>query len=169
MGTAVAPRLRADDVEATLIQLDRDFATIYGPNMGHWSSGVRGEFIEMQRTRRTADREMHPLHPRRASAGRRRRHARQLAWRIHQVAPDAATVLLNPYWSDSHGPAERVYVVTARDANGNRIKLPRGGSRRIASLMQGAFPAANWDTVQTWNAERNLLSAWRKPVQEAAR
>ena len=160
MSTALAPR-HADDVEQALVQLDADFAAVYGPDMGAWSKGVRGELLEMQRARRTVDREAHPVHPRRASAGRRRRNGKRLPWRVHSIAPGAVTVLLNPYWSDTHGPSQRVYVVTARDANGNRIKLPRGGSRQLASLMQGAFPAADWNRVQTWHADGNRLTGWQ--------
>jgi len=160
MATVVESR-RPDEVEAALAALDRDFATIYGPDIGAWSRGVRGEYLETIRAHRTLDREAHPLHPRKASASRRRRHLRQLAWRVNEIAPGAITVLLNPYWSDCHGPSERVYVVTARDAAGDRIQLPAGGSRRLASLMQGAYPAANWNTTQTWRADTHTLTSWR--------
>ena len=162
MATATPPRAHGDTVEDLLIAIDQDFAAIYGPDMTVWPKGVRGELLERQRARRTADREASPVHPRRASAGRRRRHLRQLAYRVHAIVPGAVTVLLNPYWSDSHGPSERVYVVTARDAAGNRIKLPAGGSRRLASLMQGAYPAADWNTTQTWRAATNTLTSWRQ-------
>lgn len=159
MATALEPR-RADEVEQDLIRLDRDFAAVYGPDMGSWSRGVRGEYLEMLRSHRTADRETHPLHPRKASASRRRRHCKQLPWRIHEIAPAAVTVLLTPVWTDANGPLERVFVVTARDANGQHLKLPRGGSRRLASLMQAAFPAADWNQPNTWRADSNQLTSW---------
>lgn len=160
MATVIEPR-PADEVEEALIQLDRDFAAVYGPDMGHWARGVRGELLEMQRARRTADREAHPLHPRKASASRRRRHCKQLPWRVREVAPSAVTVLLTPVWTDAHGPMERVFVVTARNADGQHIKLPRGGSRRLASLMQGTFPAADWNQPNTWRADSNQLVGWQ--------
>lgn len=159
MATALEPR-HGDDVEQALIQLDRDFAAVYGPDMGTWSKGVRGELLEMQRARRTIDREAHPLHPHKASASRRRRHVKQLPYRIREIAPGAATVLLTPVWVDAHGPAERVFVVVARDADGGQLKLPRGGSRRLASLMQAAHPAADWNQTQTWRAAGNQLVSW---------
>lgn len=159
MATALEPR-HADDVEQALIQLDRDFAAVYGPDMGTWSKGVRGELLEMQRARRTVDREAHPLHPKKASAARRRRHGKQLAWRVREIAPGAVTVLLTPVWTDAHGPMERVFVVTARNADGQHLKLPRGGSRRLASLMQGTYPAADWNQTQSWRADGNQLVSW---------
>lgn len=160
MATAVSP-LHADDVEAALIQLDADYRTVYGPDMATWSSGVRGELLEQSRARRAMDRETHPLHPKKASASRRRRHGRQLPYRVGQIAPGAATVLLTPVWTDVHGPSERVYVVTARSATGKQhLKLPRGGSRRLAALMQGAFPGADWNRPQTWHADSNRLTTW---------
>ncbi|MFE7954439.1 hypothetical protein [Streptomyces sp. NPDC057413] len=161
MATAMEPRRREDEVEQLLVQLDRDFAAVYGPDPTTWSRGVRGEFLETLRHHRTLDRETHPLHPRKASAGRRRRHLRQLAWRVHQIVPGAVKVLLTPVWTDLHGPMERVFVVTARDAHGQHLKLPRGGSRQLAALMQGAFPTASWDQPQTWNAATNQLTTWR--------
>ncbi|MET7975817.1 hypothetical protein ABZW44_22780 [Streptomyces mirabilis] len=162
MATALESRPLADDVEQTLIQLDADYSTIYGPDLTSWSRGVRGEFFELQRSRRTMDREVHPLHPRKASASRRRRHCKQLPWRIHAVVPGAVTVLLTPVWTDVHGPMERVFVVTARDAEGRHLKLPRGGSRQIAALVQGAFPAADWNQPETWRADGNRLTTWQQ-------
>ncbi|MER6350569.1 hypothetical protein ABT186_01630 [Streptomyces sp. NPDC001634] len=160
MATALEP-LHADDVEAVLIRLDADYRTIYGPDLGSWSKGVRGEFFDLSRSRRTMDHEAHPLHPRRASAARRRRHRTQLAYRIHRIAPGAVTVLLTPVWSDVHGPMERVFVVTARNADGQHLKLPRGGSRQITALVQGAFPTADWDRTHTWRADTNQLTGWQ--------
>lgn len=168
MATAVAQRQRADEVEQVLVQLDRDFAAVYGPDMGTWSRGVRGELLEMQRARRTADREAHPLHPRRAAAARRRRHLKQLPYRIHKVAPGAVTVFITSYWSDATGEAHRALLAQCLDAEGQRVRLPRGGSNRLASLLQGAFPGADWDRPQTWHASDNALSSWRSPVPEGA-
>ncbi|WP_405883560.1 hypothetical protein OG747_36285 [Streptomyces sp. NBC_01384] len=162
MATVIEPRPLADEVEQALVQLDADFAAVYGPDMGAWSRGVRGELLEMQRARRTADREAHPLHPRKASAGRRRRHQRQLPWRIHTIAPAAVTVLLAPHWSDATGEVHRVFIAQCFDTDGNRLNLPRGGSARLAALMQGAFPAADWNRPQTWHADGNQLTTWQQ-------
>ncbi|MFD7996889.1 hypothetical protein [Streptomyces mexicanus] len=164
MATVIEPGRREDLVEQLLVQVDRDFATVYGPDMTAWSRGVRGEYLETLRARRTADREALPLHPRKASAGRRRRHLRQLRWRVHQIVPGAVKVLLTPVWTDIHSPRERVFVVTARAGDGRHLKLPRGGSRQLASLMQGAFPGADWDRPQTWHADTNQLTQWQPPA-----
>lgn len=154
----VAERPVADDVEAVLIELDRDFAAVYGPDMGSWSRGVRGELLEMQRARRTADRETHPVRPRRASASRRRRHSKQLAYRIGRIAPGAVTVLVTPLWTDSTGSGVRHVVARALTAEGRVLKFQAGGSRQITALLQGAYPGANWDHPQTWRADSNTLT-----------
>lgn len=161
MATVIEARQLADEVEEALIALDRDFAAVYGPDMGCWPKAVRGELLEMQRARRTIDRETHPLHPRRASAGRRRRHRTQLGYRIHAILPGAVTVLMAPAWTDASGEMRRHYIVTARDADGQRISLPRGGSHRITALIQGAYPAANWDQAHTWHADSSQLTTWQ--------
>lgn len=161
MATALEPRPLADEVEQTLVQLDADFATIYGPDMGCWPRGVRGEFLEMQRTRRSIGPASRPEHPRRASAGRRRRHVKQLPFRVHQIIPGAVTVLVTPVWTDRNGPFEARFVVTARSADGQHLKLPRGGSRRLVALLQGVFPAADWHRAQTWHADSGQLTTWK--------
>ncbi len=160
MATVAQPLVHADDVENALATLDADYRLIYGPDMAVWSKGVRGELIELARARRTMDREAHPLHPRKRSAGRRRRHRTQLGYRINRIVPGAVTVLLTPVWTDTHGPFERVFIVTARNAEGTHLKLPRGGSRQIAALVQGAYPAADWNRAQTWRAATNQLTGW---------
>lgn len=162
MATVIESRPLADEVEQALIQLDAEFATVYGPDMGAWSRGVRGELLEMQRARRTADRETHPLNPRRASAGRRRRHLKQLTWRIHGIAPGAVTVFITSYWSDATGEAHRMLLAQCLNADGRRISLPRGGSQQLASLLQGVFPTADWDRPQTWRADTNQLTGWQQ-------
>jgi hypothetical protein len=157
MATVIEPR-REDDVEQALVQLDRDFAAVYGPDMATWARGVRGELLEMQRARRATDREVQPLHPRKASAGRRRRHARQLPWRLHQIAPGAATILVTPIWMDGSGSSVRHYLARALDGNGQILKFAAGGSQRIACLLQAVYPGANWDHPQTWTAASNTLT-----------
>lgn len=154
----VAEVQRANDVEQALMDLDAAFLAVYGPDMTTWSRGVRGEYLETMRGRRIADREARPLHPRKASASRRRRHAQQLAWRISGIAPGAATILITPIWMDGSGPSVRHYLARALDADGQIIKFEAGGSQRIASLLQAVYPGANWDHPHTWTAATNTLT-----------
>lgn len=158
MATAVQSRSHGDTVEDALIALDRCFTAIYGPDMAAWSKGVRGELIEMQRARRAADCEVNPVRPRKASAGRRRRHMRQLPWRLRQIAPGAVTILLTPIWTDGSGDSTRHYLARALDTDGRIIKFAAGGSARIASLLQAVYPGANWDHPLTWTAADNTLT-----------
>jgi hypothetical protein len=99
-----------------------------------------------------------PLHPRKASASRRRRHQTRLAMRIHRIAPGAATVLVTPLWTDTTGTGCRHFVARALTADGQILKFEAGGSRNITALLQGAYPAANWDHPQTWSAAANTLT-----------
>lgn len=102
-----------------------------------------------------------PVRPRKASAATRRRRVMRLAYQVHQIVPQAATVLLTPVWTDMHGSAERVYVVTARSADSKQhLQIPAGGSRTLAALMQGAYPGADWDRPQTWHNDTNRLTTW---------
>ncbi|GAB2718493.1 hypothetical protein [Streptomyces bullii] len=107
-----------------------------------------------------------PSRPRKASASRRRRHQHQLPWRLHQIAPGATTILVTPIWTDATGTTERTYLARALDARGQVIKFAAGGSRRIASLLQGAYPCADWNRPQTWHAETNTLTV-RRPMSNA--
>ncbi|OUD03366.1 hypothetical protein [Streptomyces swartbergensis] len=107
-----------------------------------------------------------PARPRKASAGRRRRHQQQLPWRLHQIAPDAVTILVTPIWMDGTGRSVRHYLARAFDTNGQIIKFQAGGSRRIASLLQGAYPQADWNRAQTWHADTNTLTV-RRPMSNA--
>lgn len=99
-----------------------------------------------------------PVRPRRASASRRRRHQTQLAHRIHRIAPGAVTVLVTPLWTDTTGHGERHYLARAFTGDGQILKFQAGGSRQIAALLQGAYPAANWGHPQTWTASGNTLT-----------
>jgi hypothetical protein len=99
-----------------------------------------------------------PVRPRKASAARRRRHQSQLAHRIRQVAPDAATVLITPLWTDTSGVGERHFLARALTADGRIVKFEQGGSRQITSLLQGAYPGVNWDHPQSWRADTNTLT-----------
>ncbi|MFJ2961231.1 hypothetical protein ACIPIC_02840 [Streptomyces collinus] len=107
-----------------------------------------------------------PARPRKASASRRRRHQHQLAWRLHQIAPGAATILLTPIWTDATGATERTYLARALGRDGQIIKFQAGGSRRIAALLQGAYPQADWNRPQTWTAATNTVTV-RRPMSNA--
>lgn len=98
-----------------------------------------------------------PTRPRKGSAARRRRHLAQLAYRIHQVAPAAHTVLLTPVSTTEHGDPEVVFMALVRDVHGTALKIRSGGSRQLAALVQGAFPSADWSCPQTWRADTNSL------------
>jgi hypothetical protein len=102
-----------------------------------------------------------PVRPRKASASRRRRHIQQLPYRLHQIAPGAATILVTPIWTDGSGNSVRHYLARALNAQGQVLKFAAGGSQRIAVLLQGAYPAADWNRPQTWHAETNTLTARR--------
>jgi hypothetical protein len=102
-----------------------------------------------------------PVHPRKASASRRRRHIQQLPYRLHQIAPGAATILVTPIWTDGRGDSVRHYLARALDGQGRIVKFAAGGSQRIACLLQGAYPAADWNRPQTWHAETNTLTTRR--------
>lgn len=99
-----------------------------------------------------------PTRPCKSSAGRRRRHLKQLAYRIHQVVPTAHTVLLTPVSTTEHGDPEVVFMALVRDVHGQAVKLRSGGSRQLAALVQGAHPSADWSRSQTWRADSNSLT-----------
>ncbi|MDR3083423.1 MAG: hypothetical protein LBV60_21315 [Streptomyces sp.] len=99
-----------------------------------------------------------PTRPCKSSAGRRRRHVKRLAYRIHQIVPAAHTVLLMPTVTTEHGDPEVVFTALVRDKSGESLKLRCGDSRQLAALVQGAFPAADWSRSQTWRADTNSLT-----------
>jgi hypothetical protein len=98
-----------------------------------------------------------PTRPCKSSAGRRRRHLKQLAYRIHQIVPTAHTVLLTPVSTTVHGDPDVVFMALVRDESGRALKLPSGGSRQLAALVQGAHPMADWSRSQTWRADTTTL------------
>jgi hypothetical protein len=102
-----------------------------------------------------------PVQPRKASAARRRRYQHQLAWKLHQIAPGAVTILVTPIWTDATGITERTYLARALDCDGRMVRFAAGGSRRIAALLQGAYPRADWNQVQTWTAATNTVTPRR--------
>lgn len=152
---------RADAVEDALVAVDLDYLTVYGPDMRSWSKGVRGEYLEVGAARRRVDHECHPAHPKKASAGRRRRHVKQLPWRIHQLLPDAKVVLVTPVLGADGN--DRLVVTVARDAWGERLPVTADVRRQVVAWLQGAFPDADWTQAQTWRADTNEVVAWRPP------
>lgn len=160
----VSPTALVDD---ELLTLDRDYLTVYGSHIDHWSSGVRGEYLALSdaASKRTMYREHLPQHPRRSSAGTRRHHRKYLPYRVSLLVPGAAMILLTPVWTDAHGDMEIAFMALVRDRNGRPMKLPSGGSQRLAALLQGAF-TANWARCQTWRADRNSLREYTPPAPD---
>lgn len=160
----------ADRTEIALADLDTDYRRLYGADLARWSRGVRGEYLDLLAgcTKRAKFSEHLPVRPRKASASRRRRHLTQLAWRVRQIAPGAETVFLTRTWTDATGVADCTYVANVRDGRGNQLRLPAGGSRRIAALMQGAHPDADWGRAQTWRASTGRLTVWSPPTADFA-
>jgi hypothetical protein len=99
-----------------------------------------------------------PLRPRKASAARRRRHQTQLQHRLNRIVPGAATILITPLWTDGSGQGVRHFLARALTGDGTALKFEAGGSRQITALMQGAYPSANWDHPQTWDAASGRLT-----------
>ncbi|MFE4867642.1 hypothetical protein [Streptomyces sp. NPDC056682] len=158
---SIQPISRVEKVEQALVAVDRDYLTVYGPDMTAWSKGVRGEYLEVAASRRRVVRESHPAHPRKSSAGRRRRHQKQLAWRIGRLVPDARIVLVTPVLGADGD--DRLVVTVARDAWGERILLRTDARRQIVHWLQGAFPEADWTQAQTWRADTNEVTPWDPP------
>ncbi|MWA08836.1 hypothetical protein [Streptomyces sp. BA2] len=169
MTTVISTLTDADGVEESLVALDADYTAVYGPELRTWSRGVRGEYFSTCITRRSRQSEAVPLRPRRSSAGRRRRHCKQLPYRIDQIAPGAVTVLATPVWTDTSGEMTQTFVVRASNADGDMVRLPQGGCRRLAALLQGAFPAADWERTQTWHADTGRLTTWGRHASRAFR
>ncbi|BBC30066.1 hypothetical protein SGFS_013600 [Streptomyces graminofaciens] len=107
--------------------------------------------------------EVLPVRPRKASAARRRRHQARLYHRLNQIVPGAATILITPLWTDGTGREERHYLARALTPDGRVLKFQAGGSRQITALLQGAYPAADWDHPQTWTAATNQLTDRTSP------
>lgn len=102
-----------------------------------------------------------PTRPRKASAGTRRHHLKYVTYRIRQLVPGAHTVILLPV--DVFGAEEQEFAAVVRDRAGVQLKLQEGASRRLASLLQGAF-VADWAQAQTWRADTNRLHVWAPPT-----
>lgn len=160
--TALTPEDRTA-IEGDLIALDREYLTLYGPHETTWPEGARRLYmdsLDKARSHRTVMRETIPEHPRRSSAGRRRRHHSQLVYKVRLLIPGAAIVLITPVWTDTQGPTDITFMALVRDRSGRALKLPRGASQRLAEMLQGAF-TANWSECQIWRADTNTLRAYQ--------
>ena len=104
-----------------------------------------------------------PTRPRKASAGTRRHHRKYLRHRIREFVDGAHTVIILPVEHAPYGPRYCEFTAVVRDKAGTQLKLRDGASRRLASLLQGAF-TADWTQAQTWRADTNQLHVWAPPT-----
>ena len=162
--TRPVPAPLVDDERLTL---DREYLTVYGGYVESWVSDTRSEYRALSdaASKRRMYRDHLPQHPRRASAGSRRHHRKYLPWRIGLLAPGAATILLTPTWTDTGDTDGISFMALVRDSRGLPMKLPAGGSQRLAALLQGAF-GADWSKCQTWRADTNLLHEYSPPTAD---
>ncbi|OLZ72525.1 hypothetical protein AVW11_03795 [Streptomyces amritsarensis] len=148
MSTVVEPHL-LDLMEDQLVLVEGEYLRHFGQDMAAWPAEVWNLY-------RTATREVcEPellLPARRASAHTRRHHLARLPYRIDQIAPGTATILLA---QQKDGTPQAL----VRDETGRRIDLPRGASRHIAARLRAAY-SADWTVPQTWRAATNRLTAW---------
>lgn len=158
----------AQETELALTVVEAEYTRLHGPDPSHWSKGVRGEYVEIVSSaarRRPRVREIVPQHPRRASAGTQRHHRKYVGYRVRLLVPDAHTVLLTPVWTDQDsnesGHLQISFMALVRDRNGAAVKLPTGASQRLAQLLQGAFPKADWGRCQSWRADTSQLTEYR--------
>ncbi|MFI8872396.1 hypothetical protein [Streptomyces sp. NPDC055243] len=152
MATAIRPR---DKAVAQSVKVDASYRDCYGTDLNTWPNGALAAYFE---TLSSHDTETLPIHPRRVSASRRHRNQNRLAYRIHELAPGAASVLMMPMPIDD---ADRVMVtVRVLTGAGLPVRLPLGGSHRLVELIQAAYPVADWSRAQTWHADNNRLTTW---------
>lgn len=148
MTTVLESRL-LDLVEDRLIEVEADFQRFYGADLAAWPAEV---WYLLRTARREVCQPGLPLHSRRSSAHTRRHHLARLPYRIDQIAPGAASVLLVRRLDGT--PQALV-----RDEAGARIDLPQGASRHLAERLRAAF-TATWAVPQTWHAATNTLTEW---------
>ncbi|MFD5508951.1 hypothetical protein ACFWIB_14410 [Streptomyces sp. NPDC127051] len=148
--TTVLERSALDLIEDALVEIDAEFAAIFGLNPTVWSEDARRLYFEVLAEARMGRPYSQRL--RRSSSASRRHHRRYLAYRVDQLVPGAVSILLT--WASSGQP-----LAVVRDATGDQIRLPRGASRVLAARLQAAF-TADWSVPQTWRADTNSLTAW---------
>lgn len=100
-----------------------------------------------------------PTRPRRASAHKRRQRRARLAYDLHRIVPGAVSVLAIPIQLGTPGRLETVFNAVIYGPAGERIMPPAESTPRIVTLLQGAFPAADWSVCQSWRADTNALTA----------
>lgn len=151
-----------DELESLLVALDSEYQRLYGPDTFAWPHDalhLYSSTSEQVREHARVLREHRPERPRYPSKARMHRHHRQLAYRVRQLAPGAMSIVLTPTWTGSTGELNVTFMALVRDADGLQLKLPRGGSQRLAELLQGAFKA-DWTRCQVWHADDNRLERW---------
>ncbi|MFD9630144.1 hypothetical protein [Streptomyces violascens] len=163
--------LESDQLERLLVDLDGEYQALYGPDTFAWPRDVRHLYsstsVQVQEHARVL-REHRPERPRYPSKARMHRHHRQLTYRVRQLAPGAMSVVLTPTWTGATiNDLHLTFMALVRNADGLPLKLPRGGSQRLAELLQGAFKA-DWTRCQVWHADTNRLDRW-EPTAVALR
>ncbi|WP_405769176.1 hypothetical protein OG539_32555 [Actinacidiphila glaucinigra] len=102
-----------------------------------------------------------PARPRKTSASRRRRRITQLPYRLHQVVPGAAKILVTSVLMAIDDDSHVVYHLVVRDSTGRQIRVVADQREDIVALLQAAWPQADWSRAQTWTWRGNDLKAWR--------
>lgn len=174
MTPQLAAAARVDAEQAEVAIADRILHALYGRDERKWTTSQVDAYLKAIAKAHTHRRrpmpETFPVRAHRSSAASRRRHAKQLAWRVRQIAPGAEVVRLTPVWCDAVGGPHVVYLVLALDASRQSIRLPRAtdtelsGHTRIAALIRTAHPDGQWDRTQTWHAPTNQLSVYEPVV-----
>ncbi|MGW8762334.1 hypothetical protein ACWGN5_07525 [Streptomyces sp. NPDC055815] len=81
-----------------------------------------------------------------------------LAARLHHIAPGATRVHLTPVTTDVDGTIRRQTLVSLLDAVGYTVTAPIGAHRAARRLIVDAFPGADWDKPQVFNAAYGFLA-----------
>lgn len=162
MDVEALTREESEDLEGVLVALDGEYQKLYGPDIFTWPQDAsrlyRSTSVRVREHSRVL-REHRPERPHYPSKSRMHRHHRQLTYRVRQLAPGAVSVVLTPIWTGTTDDLHIVFTALVRDAAGLQVKLPRGGSQRLAELLQGAFKA-DWRRCQVWHADGNRLDRW---------
>ncbi|MFE5912045.1 hypothetical protein ACFQ6B_23585 [Streptomyces wedmorensis] len=81
-----------------------------------------------------------------------------LATRLHDIAPGTARVHLTPVTTDVDGTVRRQTLVSLLDSAGYTVTAPIGAHRAARRLLVDAFPGADWDKPQIFNAAYGFLT-----------
>lgn len=163
---ATPQMLRPEDRTVSAMVIVDELAHLtFGSDESRWTEDQRNGYVTAVQEARAHPEdwlrpEARPVRPRAASAGRRRRYVKQLRWEIGKVASGAQTVMLTPItWADEE-PTRWIYRALVRDADGQALTLAQGGTERLTTLLQAAYPRADWGRPQTWHADSNRLTTW---------